>query len=227
MNQSGNAISTTISNLPPGQYRVKFSDVTFYQTPAGQTNTVSANGTVNFTGNYVFIDANHNGISDSWENYYFGSAGNDRTQTTDSDGDGMPDYAEFIAGTNPTNAASKLIFVSAAVQTNRFVQLKWAAIPGRLYQLESSTNLNTWTPLTSLQQATYQPDVPIRERMQLRAHNFSGCRWDRESRFALDRINRIFRLNSSELNLVNSVNPVLAQRFNTSARCGQSHPTKP
>ncbi len=54
----------------------------------------------------------------------------------------MSDYAEFIAGTNPTNAASRFIFVSAAVQTNRFVQLKWAAIPGRLYQLESSTNLN-------------------------------------------------------------------------------------
>ena len=157
VNQSGNAISTIISNVPPGQYKVKFSDVTFYQTPATQTNTLSANGTVTFTGNYVFIDANHNGISDSWENYYFGSAGNDRTQTTDSDRDGMPDYAEFIAGTNPTNAASKFIFVSAAVQTNRFVQLKWATIPGRLYQLESSTNLNTWTPLTSLQQATTSP----------------------------------------------------------------------
>ncbi len=157
VNQSGNAISTTISNVPPGQYKVKFSDVTFYQTPAAQTNMLSANETVTFTGNYVFIDANHNGISDSWENYYFGSAGSDRTQTTDSDGDGMSDYAEFIAGTNPTNAASRFIFVSAAVQTNRFVQLKWAAIPGRLYQLESSTNLNAWTPLTGLQQATTSP----------------------------------------------------------------------
>ena len=69
----------------------------------------------------------------------------------------MSDYAEFIAGTNPTNAASKLVFLSAAVQTNRLVQLKWAAIPGRLYQMESSSNLITWATNTDWQQATSSP----------------------------------------------------------------------
>ncbi len=71
MNRSGSAASTTISNAQPGQYTIRFSDVTFYQTPASQTNTLAASGTLSFNGNYVFIDANHNGISDSWENYYF------------------------------------------------------------------------------------------------------------------------------------------------------------
>jgi hypothetical protein len=37
------------------------------------------------------------------------------------------------------------------------VQLKWAAIPGRLYQLESSTNLVNWTLLTGWQQAVASP----------------------------------------------------------------------
>ncbi len=157
INRSGNATMTTISNAPPGDYTVKFNDVTFYQTPAIQTNTLAAGGTLNFTGDYAFIDANHNGISDAWENYYFGAAGSGRTQLTDTDGDGMPDYAEFIAGTNPTNAASKLVFLSAAIQTNRLVQLKWAAIPGRLYQMESSSNLITWTTNTDWQQATSSP----------------------------------------------------------------------
>ena len=157
VNQSGNAVSTVISNAPPGEYTVTFDDVTFYQTPASQTNTLATGGTLNFTGDYTFIDANHNGISDAWEKYYFGSAGTNRTQFTDSDGDGMPDYAEFIAGTDPTNAASRFIFLSAAVQTNRLVQLKWAAIPGRLYQLESSTDLVNWTPLTGWLQASVSP----------------------------------------------------------------------
>ena len=69
----------------------------------------------------------------------------------------MSDYAEFIAGTNPTNAASKLNFVSAVVQTNRMVELKWSTVPGRLYQIESSTNLANWTPITDWQQAMSSP----------------------------------------------------------------------
>jgi hypothetical protein len=104
--QSGVAPSVTFSNLAAGNYVVQFGDVPYYQTPAGQTNTLTDGGTVNFTGNYTFLDVNHNGISDAWEMAYFGSVTTNRTQFTDTDGDGMTDYAEFIAGTNPTNAAS-------------------------------------------------------------------------------------------------------------------------
>jgi subtilisin family serine protease len=136
--QSGTAPLTTITNAPPGPYTVHFSDVAFYQTPPDQTKKLSNAGTINFTGNYDFIDANHNGISDSWERYYFGSATTNRTQFTDSDGDGMSDYAEFIAGTNPTNPASKLVFLGATVLSNKFLQIEWAAIPGRLYQVQTS-----------------------------------------------------------------------------------------
>ncbi len=42
----------------------------------------------------------------------------------------------------------------AVVQINRLVQLEWAAVPGRLYQLENSTNLVNWTPLTGWLQAS-------------------------------------------------------------------------
>jgi hypothetical protein len=157
VSRSGTALSTTISNAPPGPYSVQFSDVTFYQTPLDQSGTLTTAGTLTFTGNYSFIDANHNGISDAWEKYYFGSVATNRTQFTDTDGDGMSDYGEFIAGTNPTNAASKLVFLSVTVQSNRFFQLQWAAIPGRVYQVESSTNLANWTPLTDWLQASGSP----------------------------------------------------------------------
>jgi hypothetical protein len=150
VSQSGTAPSTTISNAPPGPYTIEFSDVAFYQTPLGQSNNLVAAGSLTFTGNYDFIDANHNGISDAWEKYYFGSAPAGRSQYTDSDGDGMSDYAEFIAGTNPTNPASKLVFLSATLQTNKQFQLQWAAIPGRLYQIESSSSLPLATSPTRL-----------------------------------------------------------------------------
>jgi hypothetical protein len=155
--QSGVTPSVTISNLAAGQYVVEFGDVPYYQTPADQTNTLAAGGTLNFTGNYTFLDVNHNGISDAWEMDNFGSVTTNRTQLTDTDGDGMTDYAEFIAGTNPTNAASKFVFLSVTVQSNRFVQMQWAAVPDRLYQVESSTNFASWTPITDWLQASGSP----------------------------------------------------------------------
>jgi subtilisin family serine protease len=155
--QSGVVPSVTIINLAAGQYVVQFGDVSYYQTPADQTNTLTAGGTLNFAGNYTFLDVNHNGISDAWEMNNFGSVSTNRTQFTDSDGDGMPDYAEFIAGTDPTNAASVFKFLSTTLQTNGIVKFQWSAIPGRIYQVEGSANLVTWTPLTDWLQASGSP----------------------------------------------------------------------
>jgi hypothetical protein len=45
----------------------------------------------------------------------------------------------------------------AAVQTDRLVQLQWAAVPDRLYQLENSTDLVHWTPLAGWLQASPAP----------------------------------------------------------------------
>jgi len=145
LSQSGTAPSATISNAPPGPYTIQFSDVAFYQTPLGQSNYLAPTGSVSFAGNYSFIDANHNGISDAWEKYYFGAAATNRTQFTDSDGDGMSDYAEFIAGTDPTNAASKLVFLSATLLTNKHVTVQWSAIPGRLYQVQAAGAISSQT----------------------------------------------------------------------------------
>ncbi|WP_150107698.1 choice-of-anchor J domain-containing protein [Pedosphaera parvula] len=157
LNQSGQGLVTVISNAPPGQYVVHFGDVAFYQTPPNQTNTLAPSSSLLFLGDYTFADTNHNGISDAWEQYYFGSASASRTQATDSDSDGMSDFAEFIAGTNPTNAASRLSFLSTTIQTNGLVKLEWAAIPGRTYEVLSSTNLTVWSPVTDWLQSSGSP----------------------------------------------------------------------
>ncbi|MDB6112258.1 MAG: Fibronectin type domain protein, partial [Pedosphaera sp.] len=157
LNQSGQGQTTTISNAPPGQYVVHFGDVPFYQTPANQTNTLAGSGSVLFLGNYTFADVNNNNMSDAWEQYYFGSVSTNRTQLTDTDGDKMTDYAEFLAGTNPTDATSKLAFFPTTIQTNGLVKLQWAAIPGRAYQVLTSTNASLWSPVTAWLQATGSP----------------------------------------------------------------------
>jgi hypothetical protein len=156
ISQSGIAPSTTLTNVPPGQYVVSFTDIPFYLTPPPQTNTLAGGGTNIFTGNYTFPDVNNNGMSDLYEQYYFHTVSATRTRNTDTDGDGMSDYAEFIAGTDPTNALSNLRFVTTQMQGG-VTTLQWSAVPGRLYQVQSSTNLQTWTPVTGWLQALGSP----------------------------------------------------------------------
>lgn len=158
LNVNGSGVLTTLTNAPLGDYAISFGDVAFYQTPTNQLGSLTnAGGSLNFTGNYSFVDANRNGISDAWEKYYFSAAATNRTMLTDTDGDGMPDYAEFIAGTDPTNAASKFVFLGATVQPNAAIQFQWSAVPGRSYQLLSSTDMISWAPVSGWVQAAQSP----------------------------------------------------------------------
>src|SRR6185436_299086 len=99
INQSGQGLSTTITNAPLGEYVVRFFDVPYYQTPPSQTNSLTSSNVLAFYGNYTFADSNTNGISDAWEQQFFGDVSS-RPPSRDSDGDGFSDYAEFMAGTN-------------------------------------------------------------------------------------------------------------------------------
>jgi hypothetical protein len=155
--QSGVTPSVTISNLAAGQYVAQFGDVPYYQTPAGQTNTLTVGGALNFTGDYTFVDVNHNGISDAWEIANFGSVATNRTQFTDTDGNGMSDYAKFIAGLNPTNPASQFYFTGETSLGGGLAQMQWTVVTNRLYQVNVSTNLKTWSPVTAWLQASNNP----------------------------------------------------------------------
>ncbi|HKW29976.1 MAG TPA: PA domain-containing protein, partial [Verrucomicrobiae bacterium] len=88
------------------------------------------------------VDTDNNGLPDWWELQYFGQlTGTD--PSADPDHDGMNNLAEWIAGTNPTNAASvlRLTLVSATNANN--VLVSWSSVAGKNYWLERSTNLLT------------------------------------------------------------------------------------
>ncbi|HMO64669.1 MAG TPA: hypothetical protein PKE47_05520, partial [Verrucomicrobiota bacterium] len=136
-----------LSNAPPGTYRFEWGDVPWYTTPPSRTNDLVSGQTLLIEGRYTFTDANGNGLPDAWEIQYFGAAPPGRPGTLDSDGDGLNDLAEFLAGTNPTNAASRLA-LNLPVPTGGGWLFGWEASPGRSYRMLGSADAQAWSALT-------------------------------------------------------------------------------
>jgi subtilisin family serine protease len=88
------------------------------------------------------VDTDGNGLPDWWELEYFGHlTGTD--PNADPDHDGMSNLAEWLAGTNPTNAASNLRLTLLSATNANAVVLGWTSVAGKTYWLERSTNLLT------------------------------------------------------------------------------------
>jgi hypothetical protein len=90
----------------------------------------------------VNADANANGMPDAWETRYFGSTSHALgAPDADWDRDGASNYGEWVAGTDPTNACSRLMLfaVEQTAATGRAV--RWSSESNRLYTLKLSTNL--------------------------------------------------------------------------------------
>jgi hypothetical protein len=121
--------------------------VLYYNTPPAQTNTLNPGGILTFQGNYTFTDINSNNIPDPYETARFGTVDPSRTQTTDTDGDGLSDWAEFVAGTDP-NVSLPGFRLTVRRSTNNSVEIAWPSQANLLYRLHSSSNLLSWAPFT-------------------------------------------------------------------------------
>jgi hypothetical protein len=87
------------------------------------------------------------GIPDWWQRLHFGHAGIDPND--DPDHDGMSNYAEFSAGTDPLDAASALRIDSNSLISNGLVQIRWQTVQGKTYTVRYSTDLVTWSDLAN------------------------------------------------------------------------------
>jgi hypothetical protein len=83
------------------------------------------------------MDADQDGVLDRYETGTGVYRGPTDTGTfgwlADSDGDGIPDGAELLAGTNPVDATDVLAFAAVERLTDSRVRLRWMARPGRRY----------------------------------------------------------------------------------------------
>ncbi len=92
--------------------------------------------------------------SDEWRINFFGSYTNAlAADTADADGDGSLNWQEYVAGTNPTNAASRLQFagITAGVAPSAALTLSWLTAPGKTYLLQSSPALggSNWSVINT------------------------------------------------------------------------------
>ncbi len=92
-------------------------------------------------------------VPSDWEQQYFGGDTNYLiTESSDYDADGLKDWQEYVAGTVPTNPASKFEVASPANTsgTNAVYKLRWTSISNRNYSVYRSLSLvHGFTSLTN------------------------------------------------------------------------------
>ena len=90
-------------------------------------------------------------ISYAWLQQY-GLPINTNTDAADPDGDGMNNYQEWIAGTNPTNDLSLLEMMPPAPTNNPSgLVVSWQSVSNRTYFLQSRTNLGMQPGFSTIQ----------------------------------------------------------------------------
>jgi len=82
-------------------------------------------------------------LSYAWAQQY-GLPADGSADSADPDGDGMSNWQEWKAGTDPTNAASMLQLQPPFVTGTGNVMLRWSSVPTRSYTLECATDLVTF-----------------------------------------------------------------------------------
>lgn len=98
------------------------------------------------TGDNADPDDDNDGMPDSWENQWgLDPKANDANQ--DNDGDGQANYAEYVAGTTPTDPGSVFAVTELIVEAGEST-LTWSSVPGKVYRVWHSYDLAMWSLLS-------------------------------------------------------------------------------
>ena len=85
------------------------------------------------------FDADSDGIPNGWEQAHGLDPLNPDDAEADADGDGMSNWQEYMAGTDPNIAASRLAI--AVTVTNGHVRVSWSAVGGKSYVVQTNSVL--------------------------------------------------------------------------------------
>lgn len=127
---------TLVNLAPASQHTVRLA----YRLADGRVSPVSAPA----AGATWGADENYDGLPDDWQARYWGAnPAAWPSGQVDSDGDGVFNLMEFLAGTDPRDAQSVLkLSLSSSPQGYR---LQWNTQPGQVYQVQVADRLGAWS----------------------------------------------------------------------------------
>ncbi|MHA3774957.1 lamin tail domain-containing protein [Verrucomicrobiota bacterium sgz303538] len=145
----------------PGGFTLNAADGIISGTPASDgvvsvelsATNASGTGTAQLTID-VQPDTDRDGLPDAWESFYGLNPNQPGEQFTDTDGDGISNLAEFLAGTEPRDHTSRFV-VSNLQRTGaggQDISLTWNTVTGKRYRVLCTSDLkaNSWVELTPL-----------------------------------------------------------------------------
>jgi hypothetical protein len=99
----------------------------------------------------TLADSDNDGIPDVWEAAYGFDSGSYADRLTDMDGDGMANWQEYQAGTDPTNALSNLK-INLMSWTNGIVRMQFQAMSNKTYTVQQINSLSgtNWQSLARI-----------------------------------------------------------------------------
>ena len=147
-------LAQVVLNLPPGTQPPGEATYRLIADATGVVPDVNrANETATFSV-FLWIDSDGDGIPDWWMMKYFGhptGLASDHSRAQDDfDGDGMTNFAEYLAGTDPTDPTSNLRMETLTWNPTAGVQVTWTSVSNHIYSLQRTGDLTV--PFTNLVQ---------------------------------------------------------------------------
>jgi hypothetical protein len=140
---SSNVCYFTLANVQPSA----LTNISVGITNLAGTSSVSGSAYL-----YILLDLDRDGMADVWEQSFGFSTNNPADATADADLDGVSNADEYVAGTNPTNAASRFVVDNVAALAGGASVITFLAVSNRTYELDFTPGLApiSWTPSGTL-----------------------------------------------------------------------------